>query len=240
MSLSAHVLSVDEKFGIIDELVDGVVAGYLNGLVVAGPPGIGKTFTVMSKVADSSGDKKVLAYSGHVTPLQLFNILYENSQDSVIVFDDCDEVFSNHTALNILKAAMDTKKVRAITWATTQSSRVVEPTFVFKGSIILITNSVLNHNPHYKAFVDRVHHYEIALTYEERVAKIHQIVATSKHLDRKLSGEVAEYLLDTKIPSELSIRTFIKLYDIASMVRRNPGNNPDRWKTLAKHMHMVN
>ena len=35
-----------------------------------------------------------------------------------IVFDDCDSVLKNETAINILKAALDTNQTRTVSWLT--------------------------------------------------------------------------------------------------------------------------
>jgi Cdc6-like AAA superfamily ATPase len=229
MQLDNYLSSINEKFELISELVEGVSLGALNGLAVSGPPGIGKTYTVMNVVDRVKGNKKFVAYSGHVTPLSLYNILAENRDDAIIVFDDCDEVFTNHLALNILKPAMDTKKTRIVSWATSQSNRVSDPVFTFKSNVILVTNTVLATSPHYKAFVDRIHHVELDVSYEERLAKIYDIVNTSKTVEPQLAREVAEYLIDEKPADELSLRTFVKIYDLA---RFSP-----RWRKLVKFMN---
>jgi hypothetical protein len=54
---------------------------------------------------------------GAMTALGLYAQLYKYSdKKNVLIFDDCDSVFADELALNILKAALDSGKTRKICW----------------------------------------------------------------------------------------------------------------------------
>ena len=54
--------------------------------------------------------------SGSISAVGLYQALWYTRNDGILVLDDCDDVFRDETALNLLKAALDSKKVRTISW----------------------------------------------------------------------------------------------------------------------------
>jgi hypothetical protein len=82
--------------------------------------------------------------TGQMTPLCLYGHLYRNKDAGrILVLDDIDSVFKKLEGVNILKAAMDTKKVRNISWASSThliSATGTPETFEYSGGVILISN----------------------------------------------------------------------------------------------------
>ena len=103
--------------------------------------------------------------------LQFASRLYEN-RDKLVIFDDCDSVFADELALNILKAALDSGKTRKICWNS--DSRLLREegipnTFNFNGSAIFITNLKFDNvrstkiKDHLEALMSRCHYIDLEI-----------------------------------------------------------------------------
>ena len=71
-------------------------------------------------------------------------IPFLTTSNPVIVFDDCDSVLLDDLSLNILKAALDSKKVRRICWNTDSfklRNEGVPDHFEFKGCLLYTSPS---------------------------------------------------------------------------------------------------
>jgi len=116
-TLADKVLWMDETMEDIYEISRRVAAGGFNSLFISGRAGTGKTFTVEKAMHDeglSEGDDWIKV-SGSVSTVMMYKALYDY-RNKTLVFDDADSVFSNEDGRNILKAALDTKKVRKISY----------------------------------------------------------------------------------------------------------------------------
>lgn len=231
---------LNQRFDLLAEMVEGVCQSKFYGFVVQGEKGLGKSHTVHAILdrydpsipgnEDLPEEKKrsIKRYTGKITPLQLFLALQEYSgKKCILLFDDCDSAWNDLGALNILKAAMDTKERRIVTWATTNTRVVREQSFQFQGSVIVITNAHMK-SEHYKAFLDRVHKFKLAMTPQEKILKIRQIAAVSDQYDPVYADAVVRDI-ETNVDfigPRLSMRTFVKAYDLAKF--------SSHWKALAR------
>ena len=227
---AAALAAVNHRLDMMATMVHGVCKGEFHGFVVQGEKGLGKSHTV-HQVLDmydptvpgneempEEQRRTIVRYTGKITPLQLFLALQQyNHSKCVLLFDDCDSAWTEIDALNCLKAAMDTKDRRIVTWSTT-SRLVREQSFEFKGQVIVITNSSLQ-SKHYKAFMDRVHKFPIKMTQFEKLAKMKQIASVDPRYDRAHAAEVMQLIQDNigLIGSSLSMRTFVKTYELVKI-----------------------
>jgi hypothetical protein len=109
----------------------------MHALIVEGAAGWGKT-TAVDEALVSSGVKTVHlgAYS---TPLNLFNFLFENSTNFIVI-DDCSGLFSDQTSMAILKAATWPQgKRRHLRWGSTSAKASIDE-FDFSGKLVIICN----------------------------------------------------------------------------------------------------
>jgi hypothetical protein len=109
---------IEERFSVMDEMIQSAAEGEVRGVVVTGPPGIGKSFGVSKALRNSielpqleailswdseSGlpkpvinkeqnekdiEERFRFVSGHCTPLKLFEILYEGSNANMVTIFD--------------------------------------------------------------------------------------------------------------------------------------------------------
>ena len=142
---------IAERFKILDEMTAATIDGVVRGMVVSGPPGVGKTFGVeqvleKASLFDMMADKPLrhTFVKGTMSAIGLYSTLYKYSDPkNIVILDDCDSILFNEDALNILKAALDSGKKRKISWNSDSHflrREGVPDTFEFKGSVIFITN----------------------------------------------------------------------------------------------------
>lgn len=234
---------IETKFSALKDITIATAMGVNRALIVSGSPGVGKSHEVEMYASQSINTVNFI--KGYSTPTQLFRLLYENRFDnSVLVFDDCDSVFSDENALNLLKAACDSCDERTISWYSSNKiydsdNEEIPDSFEFEGSIIFITNvdfqAIISKetkmSPHYEALVSRSMYLDLGLrSYAERLARVKQVINNSGMLDdleEEQIVELLEYMHDRKHKlREISLRTARK---IATLIEVNNNN----WRNLA-------
>lgn len=237
-----------DRFEILGEMTDLAIAGDVRAMVVSGPAGLGKSFTVETKL--ERFDPNALDHSiikGYVRAPGLYKLLYAHrNRGQVLVFDDADAIFFDDTALNLLKAACDTTERRVISYLT-ENGLIDEETaerlprnFQFDGTIIFITNLDFDamiergHKiaPHLQAMVSRSHYIDLAMkTTRDYLVRIRQVVRDGLlrniGLDDVAQADVLRFIEanHTKL-RELSLRMALKL----GAIRRKGGN----WERMAR------
>jgi len=238
-----------KRFAILDDMTKATKRGDVRAMIVSGPPGVGKSYGVET-VLDRYGTVSTLGNTapkyevckGAMSPIGLYCKLYKlAAKDNVIVFDDCDSILLDDLSLNILKAALDSKKTRRICWNTDSHMlrrEGVPDTFEFAGSVIFITNIKFDNvrskklRDHLEALESRCHYIDLTIdTLREKLLRIQQIVKdgmlNSYALPTETQAEVVQYIWDNKRRlREISLRTVLKIADLAKAF-------PDTWKDMA-------
>jgi hypothetical protein len=108
---------LNEVLEDVYEITRRVAAGAFNSLFISGKAGTGKTYNVEKALKDEGlvAEKDYTIMSGAVSVIEMYKKFFQYN-DKVLVFDDCDAVFRDENGRNILKAALDTKKVRKISY----------------------------------------------------------------------------------------------------------------------------
>ena len=238
-----------KRFAILDDMTKATKRGDVRAMIVSGPPGVGKSYGVET-VLDRYGTVSTLGNTtpkyevckGAMSPIGLYCKLYKlAAKDNVIVFDDCDSILLDDLSLNILKAALDSKKTGRICWNTDSHMlrrEGVPDTFEFAGSVIFITNIKFDNvrskklRDHLEALESRCHYIDLTIdTLREKLLRIQQIVKdgmlNSYALPQETQAEVVQYIWDNKRRlREISLRTVLKIADLAKAF-------PDTWKDMA-------
>ena len=239
-----------ERFQILEDMTRACKKGDVRAMIVSGPPGVGKSFgveKVLSKheLISQLGERppKYQVVKGAMSALGLYCKLYNYAdKDNVLVFDDCDSVLLDDLSLNILKAALDSKKTRTIHWNTDSfklRNEGVPDSFDFKGSAIFITNIKFDNvkskklRDHLEALESRCHYIDLTIdTEREKMLRIKQIVQDGMLSEYQFTQEQHEAVVDfidinkSKL-RELSLRTVLKVADLA---RAFPAN----WEAMAE------
>jgi hypothetical protein len=244
-----------DRFDMLEEMTKATKKGDVRAMIVSGPPGVGKSFgveKVLGKhdiLADISGNEKLRRYEvvkGAMSAIGLYCKLYKYAdRGNVVVFDDCDSVFSDELSLNILKAALDSKKTRKIHWNTDSfklRNEGVPDSFDFKASAIFITNLKFDKvkgkmREHLMALESRCHYIDLTIdTEREKMLRIKQIVADGMLKEYKFEEEMHDDIVDfidinKKRLRELSLRTVLKVADLAKAF-------PTKWEAMAENTVM--
>ena len=242
-----------ERFGMLNEMTKAVKKGDVRAMIVSGPPGVGKSHGVeevlerYDTLTALGATPKYEVVKGAMSPIGLYVKLFNfKDKDNVIVFDDCDAVFDEPLALNILKAALDSKKKRMIYWNTDSfklRNEGVPDAFEFKGSAIFITNLKFDQvkskklKSHLEALESRCHYIDLTIdTDREKMLRIKQVIQDGMLDNYKLSDEVKEEITDfvdinKKRLRELSLRTVLKVADLAVAF-------PSKWEAMAENTVM--
>jgi hypothetical protein len=249
-----EVLSrISKRFGVLDKLTLGARRGDIRALFVTGAPGVGKTFGVEKTLGEAgmieqfaNEAKHYEIVSGAMRPLAMYMKMYEHCEkDHVLVFDDCDSVFSDEESLNLLKAALDTSEKRTIYWGAESNvlgKKEIPNDFEFKGSIIFISNINFRkvRSPkmqgHLAALMSRSHFLDLTVhTFREKMLRIEDLVANKGMLDNfsllaRTKKAIMEFLRENaKAFNELSLRTVIKLAELA----KTCDEVEEDWKDMA-------
>jgi len=243
-----------ERFDMLEDMTKATKKGDVRAMIVSGPPGVGKSHGVEKVLGKHDliatlGERapKYEVVKGAMSAIGLYCKLYKMAdKDNVIVFDDCDSVFSDELCLNILKAALDSKKTRRIHWNTDSfklRNEGVPDSFEFKGSAIFITNIKFDNvkskkmRDHLEALESRCHYIDLAIdTDREKLLRIKQITNDGMLNEYKLGEEVVQEIVDfcdinKKRLRELSLRTVLKVADLAKAF-------PEKWEAMAENTVM--
>jgi hypothetical protein len=230
LDLNSSYQSMWRKFEAYKELVRSVAERKSRHLIVRGDPGLGKSHECLEMLEPYAKSESIRfnKATGHMTPLALYNNLFEfRGPNDVSMFDDCDSVFQTAHTMNLLKAATDTKDRREIVWGST-SSLVEIDRYQYDGSIIILTNLDMREYEKYNAFLDRVIYFDLELTPEEKIARILWILYKD-YRDCPALDEVAKWMIANyrRFGKQLSIRSGVKLTELVSV-------SPTTWKEMAE------
>tara|TARA_R110001592_G_scaffold77955_6_gene234278 strand:- start:573 stop:1598 length:1026 start_codon:yes stop_codon:yes gene_type:complete len=240
---------IAERFSILDEMTDAVANGVVRGLIVSGPPGVGKSFgveTILEEydaMAKIGGAVKTEIVKGSMTPIGLYQTLFNNSAaGDILVFDDCDSVLFDEVCLNMLKAVLDSGKKRTISWKAESSAlrrEGIPDRFDFKGGVIFITNVNFENvrskkiKDHLAALMSRCHYIDLEMdSVDDKFLRIDQIIRDGMLKEYGFSKEFEKEIVDFMHENsgrlrEISLRMVLKIADLAKM-------NYDNWKGLSR------
>jgi len=231
--------SVAERFEFIENFTKLVIKGVIPSLVVTGSGGLGKTHTVTETLKkaglkeDTIGeiDGDFLFISGYSTPRNLYTTLYHNN-GKVIVFDDCDSAFRDPIGANILKAALDSKERRIVSWGAESKDDEVPSRFEFNGKVIFISNLPIEKFP--QAVLSRAMLADLTLNLEEKLERIGQVFKSDTAYDKADKDAVIAFL--TKNQSKVKDLNIRSAYNAMKM-KIALGDN---WERMALYSATLN
>lgn len=227
-TLNDKVKYLEETMEDIYQISRRVGAGAFNSLFISGRAGTGKTYNVERALKDEGlvEDQDYVLVSGAASVIMMYKKFYQY-RSGTLVFDDCDAVFRDENGRNLMKAALDTKAVRKISYLKKTKAvydpRDVDPeeefnlleagvvpnTFEFSGRVIFISNL-----PKDKADPDGAIRSRSILidvnpddsTLMERMKKLLPHLEPTD-MPMKEKEEIYEFMKQAK---DVSMRTFVK------------------------------
>lgn len=237
--------TINQRFGFVADMVNMVSKGDQVSVIVSGPGGLGKSYTVNEALEDSGledismldpedrafidKESTYQVVKGYSTAKGLYRTLYEN-REGVLVFDDCDSVLKDSVSLNLLKAALDSYDQRIISWRADLKDADLPQAFEFKGRIIFISNmpsTALD-----QAILSRSMVVDLSMNKDQKVERMQYLLEQDGFMPEykdKYKEEALELIDKLKDDvKELSLRTLIQV----TKIRNSGGAN---WKDLAEY-----
>jgi hypothetical protein len=238
--------TINERFGFVSDMVAMLASGAQASVVVTGPGGLGKSYTVTKALADCGMTdvslledfavgtvlktaKTFRVIKGYSTPKGLYRTLYEN-KDGVIVFDDCDSVLKDPVSLNLLKGALDSYSRRIISWRADIRDEDLPTSFEFKGRVVFISN--LSSSNIDQAIITRSMAVDLSMTNKQKVERMKFLLGSGEFMPefaKDIKSDAMDLIerLQDKV-KELSLRTLIQV----TKIRNSAGKN---WANLAEY-----
>jgi len=226
--------SINQRFEFLDKFTNMVLDGDTASIIVTGEGGLGKTHTVMHALKEK-GLEELTDYfiiKGYATPKALYATLFENN-GKTIIFDDCDSVLKDPTAINLLKGALDSYEKRTISWL--QKGFVPDDlpaSFEFNGNIIFISN--MNASRLDGAVKSRSITIDLSMTIKDRIERMKHILP---EILPKMSMQIKETALEymekhAAEAKEFNMRTLMK----CSKVIKAYGLDSGEWEDAVKYL----
>ena len=239
-------VKLTKRFETLDRMVSAVIRGVLPSLIISGPAGLGKSYPLRKALAEAQArdeTQHVDIVSGSISAAGLYEALWNAKDGGVLMLDDCDDVFKDFEALNLLKAALDSGGTRTISWRK-QSNWLkladVPNSFEFKGRVIFISNIDFEekidagsaNSIHFQALMDRSLYLSIgirtALDYTTRIKMValDAGMLTEGHgLTQQQAEEIVNYVIEHRRRFyHLSLRL---VHQIAICYKADPENWQD-------------
>lgn len=255
---------INVRYQAMERLAPRCIKGLIPSVIISGPPGVGKSWTVTESLKASGrqrhdgitdvgggGPHAVDGFTttgyfdqiqGACTAVGLYHALWNMRNGGVIFLDDCDAIFRDEDALNLLKVATDSTRERLVSWrknAMWLDEYSIDKTFDFKGHIIFLTNIDFEEtirrghkdSEHYKALIDRAAYLCLTLrTARDFMIRIKDVAGgahgfLSKEpygLDPKQTKELMDFVSDNQTRFyNLSLRL---VGQVAMMMKADPGS----------------
>lgn len=136
---------MQERAMMMREIMEGATFGEFPAVVCAGGPGMGKSYTAEEILRTAAqdpqrGTRYKIVQGGRMTPVELYDMLYQyRMKGNVLVLDDSDTILAEEQGIMLLKAALDSKQIRTLSWRS-QGAKKAPEEYEFSGSVIFLTN----------------------------------------------------------------------------------------------------
>lgn len=176
---------LEGAYSKIEKYISSLNRGYSTGLVVLGQAGLGKSFTVENVLKDKNMDFESI--EAYITPPELFLALWRcRRKGKVLKLDDCYGVVENPRCLSYLKSALASTQQRNANRVITNGTQkplqdpisgiYVPNSFVFEGTVIIITNALPSKGEHIKAVLSRCDFVTLEFTDAQKFKIMDEII----------------------------------------------------------------
>jgi hypothetical protein len=156
-------------YGELEQYVRAFSAKHLNLLIVLGGPGLAKSQMVRRLIGEQA-----CWIEGNATAFGMYLALWRH-KDELVIIDDVDNLYSDRSAVRLLKCLCQTDPVKHIAWQSA-SSRLeregVPRSFQTKSRVTLIANDWKMLNGNVEAVQDRGH----VIVFEPTAEEVHRQV----------------------------------------------------------------
>lgn len=134
-----------------DRHIAAWAAGEIEALLVAGPPGNGKSYAYEHALRETPYH----LFRARRTPIKVYNELHDNP-DWPIVFDDISALLRDDNFLDLLKSLCETTKTKTIRWGTTTPKLEGRAaSFRCTSRVLIVMNEMPTNRAEARAVLDR-------------------------------------------------------------------------------------
>jgi hypothetical protein len=180
------------------------------------------------------GDGGFVTYGGHITLAEIYEFLWEHSED-LIFFDDVSQVINKTEIMELLKQALNIHdNDRYLNYRSKGVLNDQVPNrFKFKGRIIMAFNTMDKNNPNVKAILDRAPVIELKFSRKEIFDAMYKIAEGNtggllEHEKLIVTKEIENYTDNTM---DISLRKQYLAFQIYQSCKQLYGDANTEWKT---------
>jgi len=225
INLTTTTEELEKQYFIPKQYVKMVANGFARGYLLYGEAGLGKSFLVRKSFNEEN--KSYVILKGHISPLALYEFLYEYRKENIIL-DDCN-VLDNEINLNMFKGCLNEEE-RIIEYHTKSSKLQMPSKFLFEGTITLLQNNSPKKNENLKAIESRILTYNLAFDYPTKIKIFYEIAKSSYYdLTEQERKNIVNWLKEntSSATENLNLRLLFIVYDFYRF-------NKERWTELAR------
>jgi len=226
-------------FNTLKEYITHIVNKRGHALIICGPPGMSKTYTVR-RTLYFAGLKPRVDYSiekgASLSLIATYDLLYKNRK-RLLVLDDFDTPLTNPDTVNLLKSITDSYDKRILSLPKEdkmQSKGEVEKSaspskFEYKGQLIIITNLTMDKiDP---ALLSRAPAFEVKFEGKEIIKALEDLlIYVNPDVPMEVKEEVYAYILDL-YKKDKNIKITFRAMKSAVDARTGA---PHAWKEMTK------
>ncbi len=166
--------------------------------------GLGKTRTILHTLEEE--ETEPILVNSHVTPLALYSMLYQYSNDAVVVFDDVDSMFASTAHLGLLRSAL-WGSPRIVTYGSSQLPRDLPSRFETTSRFIFAANCIPRKNDAFGAMLSRCDIFELSATNEEVIDLMRSVSANGfRNVSVDECNAVIDFIADNASSVSISMR----------------------------------
>ena len=226
--------TINQRFEFLNKFTEMVIRGDMVSTIITGEGGLGKTHAVMAALK-KAGKREVRDYvvvKGYATPKALYATLFEHN-GKIVVFDDCDSVLKDPTAINLLKSALDSYEKRTISWLQQGFIPSDLPShFDFDGKVIFISN--MDASKMDGAVKSRSICIDLSMTIQDKIERMQFILPKIlPNIALEVKQAALEFMAQHSDEArEFNMRTLMKISKVVNAY----GIKNEEWKSAAKYL----
>lgn len=231
ISQSETSSELEKHYFIPKQYVKMVGKGNARGLLLCGEAGLGKSFLVRKALIEDNVNFVII--KGHITPLQLYSILYEN-RNKLIILDDLN-ILNSEINLNMLKACLSDDE-RLVQYHTSSNRLQVPSKFYFDGRLVILQNKTPSNNPSVEAVESRILTYNLNFDYQTKIKIIFELAKQDYDgISMEKRREIAKWIKDNtnEATENLNLRLLFLCFEFYKF-------SPNEWEQLAKESIKTN
>jgi len=194
----------------------------INCLILKSEQGLGKTTIVKNILKELKKD--ILYINSYSTALSFYKLVYHN-RFKHIVLDDVYGLYSDEKGIAIIRALTNTEKVRYIKYESTSDKLDVPSSFIFEGSVIILTNKITPEMDN--SLLGRAIYREIKFSLSEKLEFMEKIAKFHYNLKENELKEIMDFIRENvdETTKNFTFRSVLKIIEFYK-------NNKDNWKKL--------